>query len=91
MDTLAKNINTKNAHLFSLITMGQLTDSHKAQIVAYRNANLSMTELGRKIGFHKYAICKFFSVNSDGMSDFGDFADPMSFLTEMDSGVSNST
>ena len=67
--------------------MGQLTDSHKAQIVAYRNANLSMTEIGRKIGFHKSAICKFFSVNSDGMSDFGDFADPMSFLRETDSGT----
>ena len=67
--------------------MGQLTDSHKAQIVAYHNANLSMAEIGRKIGFHKSAICKFFSVNSDGKSDFGDFADPMSFLRETASGT----
>ena len=62
--------------------MGQLTGSHKAQIVAYRNANLSMAEIGRKIGFHKSAICKFLSVNSGGMSAFGDFAVLMSFPRE---------
>ena len=79
------------AHLFLLITMGQLTDSHKAQIVAYRNANLSMAEIGRKIGFQKSAICKFLSVNSGGMSAFVDFAVPMSFPRETDSGTKPKT
>ena len=51
-------------HSYSLITMGQLTDAHKAQILAYRNANLSMAEIGRKIGFSKSAICTFLSFNS---------------------------
>ena len=46
-----------------------------------------MTEIGRKIGFHKSAICKFLSVNSGGMSAFGDFAVPMSFPRETDSGT----
>ena len=67
--------------------MGHLTDSQKAQIVAYCNANLSMAEIGRKIGFSKSAICKFLSVNSGGMSAFGDFAVPMSFPRETDSGT----
>ena len=66
--------------------MGQLTDSHKAQIVAYNNANLSMAEIGRKIGFRKSAICKFLSVNSGGISAFGDFAVPMSFPRKRDPG-----
>ena len=76
LDSLAKNINAKNAHiwiriaflllwffvlthLFLLITVGQLTDSQKAQIIAYCIANQSMTEIGRKIGHHKSAICKY--------------------------------
>ena len=56
--------------------MGQLTDTHKEQIVAYPNANHSMAEIGSKIGFSKSAICKFFSFNSGGMSASGDFAVP---------------
>ena len=41
-----------------------------------------MAEIGRKIGFSKFAICKFLSVNSGAMSAFGDFAVLMSFPRE---------
>ena len=74
-------------HLFLLITMGQLTDTHKEQIVAYPNANHRLAEIGSKIGFSKSAICKFFSFNSGGMSASGDFAIPMSFPRERDPGT----
>ena len=59
--------------------MGKLTDTNKAQILAYPNANHSMAEIGRKIVFNKSAICNFLSFNSGGMSANGDFAIPMSF------------
>ena len=32
-----------------LITMGKFTDTHKAQILAYPNANHSIEEIGRKL------------------------------------------
>ena len=67
--------------------MGKLTDTHKAQILAYPYANHSMAEIGRKIGFNKSAICKFLSFNSGGMSVSGDFAVPMSFPRERDPGT----
>ena len=67
--------------------MGKLTDTHKAQILAYPNANHSMAEIGRKIGFYKSAICKFLSFNLGGMSASGDFAVPMSFPRERDPGT----
>ena len=47
--------------------MGQLTDTHKAQILAYPYANHSMAEIGRKIGFSKSAICIFLSFYLGGM------------------------
>ena len=74
-------------HSYSLITMGQLTDAHKAQILAYRNANLSMAEIGRKIGFSKTAIYKFLSSYTGGMSASGDFSVPMSFPRKCDPGT----
>ena len=67
--------------------MGQLTDTHKAQILAYPYANHSMAEIGRKIGFSKSAICKFLSFNSCGISSSGDFALPMAFPRERDPGT----
>ena len=73
--------------LILLITMGKFTDTHKAQILAYPNANHSMAEIERKIGFYKSAICKFLSFNLGGMSASGDFAIPMSFPREKDPGT----
>ena len=67
--------------------MGKLTDTHKAQILAYPNANHSMAEIGRKIGFSKSAICKFLSFNSVGKSASGDYAVPMSFQGKWDPGT----
>ena len=43
--------------------MGHLTDTHKAQILVYPNANHSVAEIGRKIGFSKSAIWKFLRFN----------------------------
>ena len=65
--------------LILLITMGKFTDTHEAQILAYPNANHSIAEIGRKIGFGNSAIWKFLSFDLGGMSASGDFAVPMSF------------
>ena len=46
-----------------------------------------MAEIGRKIGFSKFAISKFFSLNSFGMSASDGFAVPMSFPRERDPGT----
>ena len=67
--------------------MGKLTETHRAQILAYPNTNHSMAEIGTKISFNKSAICKFLSFNSGGMSVSGDFAVPMSFPRERDPGT----
>ena len=67
--------------------MGKLTDTHKAQILAYPNTNHSTAEIGKKIVFNISAICNFLSFNSGGMSVFGDFAVPMSFPRERDPGT----
>ena len=69
--------------------MGQLTDTHnhKAQILAFPNANWSMAEIGRKIGFSKSTIYKCFIFYSGEMSASGDFAFPMSFPREWDPGT----
>ena len=56
-------------------------------LLAYPNANHSMAEIGRKIGFNKSAICKFFSFNSGGLSVSSDFAVPMSFPLERNPGT----
>ena len=74
-------------HLFFIDTMGQLTNTHKLQILAYRNANLSMAEIGRKIGFNKSSISKFLSSYEGGMSASVDFAIPTSFPRKRDQGT----
>ena len=63
------------------------SDTHKAQILTYPNANHSMAEIGWKIGFNISAIWKFFTFSSGGMSVSGDFAVPMSFSRERDPGT----
>ena len=93
-DPLAKNINTKNTHIWIRIAVLLLwsrvfgidpfvfidfNGSAYRCPQAYRNANLSMAEIGRKIGFSKSAISKFLSFYSGWMSASGDFAVPMSF------------
>ena len=67
-----------------MITMGQYTDTHKALILAYPNANHSVTEIGRKLVLVNLQLANF---NSGRMSASGDLAVPMSFSRERDPGT----
>ena len=67
--------------------MGHLTDTQKAQILMYPNANHIIAEIGRKIGFSNSAIWKFLSFDLGGMSASGDFSVSMSFPRKRDPGT----